>query len=153
MKISKKCYSVSNINTHERVFNYNLTTAKARSNLLKSARREPYEVVYHQKCVKIIFNAGLYKVAVLPLISEFEHLKSSGPLCSNALNIMLVSLVPGTDISGNVVDTKVELDVNNLKVTLHAYNTTQNIKVEGAGYLTLVDHFLKPLLSQKSEEL
>ena len=41
---------------------------------------------------------------------------------------------------------------NNKKVTLHAYNTTQNVKVEGAGYLILVEDFLEPLLSQKSKE-
>ena len=152
-KISKNCSPVSSITLQERTFNYNLTTAKAKSNLLKSARREPYELVHHQKCVKILFNAGLYKIVLLPLLSAFEHLEPSGPLSANIINIKLVSLVPGTDISGNIVDTKVELDVNNQKVTLHAYNTTQNVKVEGAGYLILVERFLEPLLSQKSKEL
>ena len=153
IKNTKNCSAVSGITSQERTFNYNLTTAKAKSNLLKSAKREPYEVVHHQKCVKILFNAGLYKVVLLPLISAFEQLEPSGPLSAQILNIKLVSLVPGTDITGNVVDTKIELDVNNQKVTLHAYNTTQNLKVEGAGYLVLVEHFLVPLLSQKCKEL
>jgi len=152
IRISKKCSSVSGIISQERTFNYNLTTMKAKSNLLKSARRGPYEIIHHQKSVKILFNAGLYKVVLLPLISAFEHLEPSGRLTANILNIKLVSLVPGKDISGNIVDTKIELDVNNKKVTLHAYNTTQNVKVEGAGYMMLVEDFLEPLLVQKSKE-
>ena len=152
IRISKNCSSVSRIISQERTFNYNLTTTKAKSNLLKSARRDPYEIIHHLKCVKILFNAGLYKVVLLPLLSAFQNLEPSGPLTANILKIKLVSLVPGKDISGNVVDTKIELDVNNKKVTLHAYNTTQNGKVEGAGYLILVEDFLEPLLSQKSKE-
>ena len=62
-------------------------------------------------------------------------------------------MVPGYDIPGNVVDIKVELDVNNKKATIHAYNTTQNVKVEGAGYLLFVENFLKSLIAQKSQEL
>ena len=88
--------------------------------------------------MKFLINAGLYKIVLLPLISSFEKLKQSGPLQANSLIIKLVSTIPGYDISGNVVDTKVELDVNTKKVTIHAYNTTQNVKVEGAGYLLFV---------------
>ena len=62
-------------------------------------------------------------------------------------------MIPGYDISGNIVDIKVELDVNNKKVTIHAYNTTQNVKVEGVGYLLFVENFLKPILVQRSQEL
>ena len=71
-EVSKNCSQVSNI-LQERKFNYNLTTAKAKSNLVKSANRESVETIYHQKCVKFLINAGLYKIVLLPLISSFEN--------------------------------------------------------------------------------
>ena len=100
--VSKHESQVSNIDLRKRKFNYNLTTHKARSNLVKSANREPFETVYHQKCVKFLINAGLYKIVLLPLISSFENLQQSGPLLTNSLEISLVSMMPGYDLSGKI---------------------------------------------------
>ena len=140
------------IRINMRKFNYSLTSAKAKANLLKSAKSNNLEIKYNQKSIKLIFSAGMYQLVVLPLLNAFEKWDMVEPLKGNGLIIYLVSLIPGRDLSGNVVDSKVELMVNNVKVTFHAYNTTQNVKVEGAGYLEFVEKFLKPLLASKSNE-
>ena len=145
--------STANLSRNTRIFNYSLTSIKAKSNLLKSARSASFEIKYNQKSVKLLFSAGMYKLVVLPLLNAFEKMNKAHPIKGNGLSIHLVSILPGHDLGDIVVDFKVDLLVDNIKVTFHAYNTTQNVKVEGSGYLEFVEKFLKPLFVAKSNAL
>lgn len=41
-------------------------------------------------------------------------------------------------------DTKIVFMFNGNRVVIHSYNSTQNMKVEGKGYLELIDKYLEP---------
>ena len=45
--ISKHGFQVLNRSFQDRKFNYKLTSAKARSNVIKGANREPFQTDYH----------------------------------------------------------------------------------------------------------
>ena len=67
------------VNTRQ--FNYSLTTAKAKSNLLKSAKSCNLEIKYNQKSVKILCRAGMYQLVFLPLLNTFEKWDKAHSYC------------------------------------------------------------------------
>ena len=55
-----------------RHFNYQLSDKKAKSNLLKGAAREMFEVEEKQKCIMFTFNVGAYLEAVIKTVTEWS---------------------------------------------------------------------------------
>ena len=54
-------------------FAYELSDKKAKSNLIKSANREPIEVEEMQKCVMINLSTGAYLEIVIPAVAEWGN--------------------------------------------------------------------------------
>ena len=72
MKVANETITPNNriSSSLERHFAYKLSDKKATTNLLKSAAREPIEIVERQKCNIIVLNVGSYIETVLPLLVE-----------------------------------------------------------------------------------
>ena len=51
-----------------RVFSYELSDKKAKSNLLKAAARDILVIVERQKCTMMTFNVGSYLKIVMPMV-------------------------------------------------------------------------------------
>ena len=52
-------------------FAYELTDKKAKSNLIKSANREPIEIEEMQKCIMINLSTGAFLEIVIPAVAEW----------------------------------------------------------------------------------
>ena len=137
--MTKICSSLS------RNFGYALTDKKASKNLLKSAGKDPMEVIERQKCLIIELSVGAYKEVVFPMLN---HWKSG---VSENENITVDNLTPGYDDKRNHIDTLIQLTFNGESVTICCYNTTQRIKVEGKGYVEF-SKFLQTLLKERIDK-
>ena len=105
-----------------RNFGYKLSDKKAKSNLLKGAARESLEIFDNKTCVMLFFNVGSYLEVVFPSVLKYDD-------------------------GGKHIDTLVTFKVNGQKIVVSCYNTTQKIKVDGAGKMEFVQSYLKPLFN------
>ena len=128
-------------------FAYELTDKKAKSNLIKSANREPIEVEEMQKCIMINLSTGAYLEIVIPAVAEW------GNEVLNTQTISVENMTPGFDDKRNHVQTIVRFRYNSERITVTCYNTTQRIKAEGKGYVEFVEKFLKPFLTNKLSKI
>ena len=135
--------------TLQRTFNYELSDKKAKSNFLKSAARETYEVEDNQLCTMINFSVGAYLEVVIPTVIEWNTSKEK---YTNE-NIKVEQVLPGFDEKGKHVQTIVRFRFKSEKITVTCYYTTQRIKVEGKGYLFFVSSFLQPLFLNKISQV
>ena len=56
-----------------RHFNYELSDKKAKSNLLKCAAREAFEIVERTKCTMLTFSLGSYLEMVMPTVVNWKN--------------------------------------------------------------------------------
>ena len=126
-----------------RNFGYKLSDKKAKSNLLDSAAREPFEIFERQQCSMLFFSVGSYLEAVFPSVLDWKN--GDRNFETQNLTINIIDVLPGYDKDGKHIDTVVTFKVNGQKIVTTCYNTTQKIKVEGKGYLEFVDKYLKTL--------
>ena len=61
------------------------------------------------------------------------------------LSIKVSEVKAGYEENSKHFDTKVVLNTSNSRVFIHSYNSTQNIKVEGSGYLNFLISYLEPI--------
>ena len=141
--ISSSLQNTKISNSLSRNFGYKLSDKKAKSNLLDSAAREPFEIIERQLCSMLFFSVGSYLEAVFPTVLSWKNGKKT--LETKNLSINIVDVLPGYDKDGKHIDTVVTFNVNGQKIVTICYNTTQKIKVEGRGYLLFVDEYLKSL--------
>ena len=137
-----------------RKFTFNLTEKTAKSNLLKSASRNYFEIETKQKCKNLKFSAGAYLFVAKPFIKTCEmKFKSKQIFDEQNLCIQVREFEDGKDSNSKHMDTKIVLFVNEEKVVVHCYNSTQNIMVAGGSYLEFIDRFLKPLFVKDIEKI
>ena len=159
------CHSVSSI-THvnhdekdvvankqeERAFTYTLNKKKAKAKLLKGAKRKNLNVEVRPGCVNLRFNGGAYFQIVLPLLREWKQ-KCNETIIINDVKVKIVEVNAGTDNSMKHVDTKLTLMVNDDRYTLHAYNGTQNVMVQGRNYENFAVNYLEPFFTEKIDSV
>ena len=139
---------------YERNFNFKLTDKKAKSNLLKSANGRHFEVETKQMSKLLKFSPGAYLQVVKPLLNQYIKIhENQNTILENGFEIIVHDLREGQELNNKNVDTKIELSVNKQKVIMHCYNTTQNILVNGIGYLNFSEHFLEPLFKEQVSKL
>ena len=127
---------------YERNFNFKLTDKKATSNLLKSANGQQFEVETKQMSKLLKFSPGTYLQVAKPLLNQYIKIhENKTTILENGLEIIVHDLREGQELNNKNVDTKIELSVNKQKVIMHCYNTTQNILVNGIGYLNFSENF------------
>ena len=128
---------------NDRTFNFELTDKKAKSNLLKSANRPQFEAEMKQLSLNLKFSAGAYLLVAKPFIEECEtYFNKNASLTKNSMEVKVNEFRVGKELNDKHVDTKIVFLVNSQKVTMHCYNSTQNIMVNGSIYVEFTEKFL-----------
>ena len=131
---------------------FKLTDQTARKNLIAGTKRINFEKESKQKSAKLKFSAGAYMVVVLPTLKIWKDLK--GSLFSyGGLKIKIDEVKEGLDENSKHFDTKVVMTVEEMKVVIHSYNSTQNMKVDGKGYIQCIERYLEPYFNEKIEKM
>ena len=130
-------------NSLSRNFGYKLSDKKAKSNFLKAAARESLEIDEKQKCTMFLFSVGSYMESVIPSAIQWKN--GSQEFRIDDLFIKIESIMPGYDKNGKHVETIITFSVNDQKVVVVCYNTTQKVKVEGNGYIEFCEKYIKKL--------
>ena len=139
---------------NDRKFNFKLTDKKAKSNLIKSANRSKLEIEIKQQSLNLRFSAGAYLQVAKPFIKECENYFHSRTFFSvNDLEIMVNEFRAGKELNDKHFDTKIVFLVNKQKVTMHCYNSTQNIMVNGSIYQQFIEKFLEPFFENNVEKM
>ena len=128
---------------HLRNLPFKLTDQTAKKNLIAGAKRKPFEKDPKQKSTKILFSAGAYLEVVLPTIKAWSD-RCGSSFSYGGLNIEIDEVKGGFEENSRHFDTKVVMFVDGLKVVIHSYNTTQNMKIDGKGYLKFIEKYLEP---------
>ena len=137
--------SLDNTENNDRKFNFKLTDKKAKSNLLKSANRPHFEVEMKQLSLNLKFSAGAYLLVAKPFVEQCEtYFNKNSSLTENTMEVKVNEFRAGKDLNEKHFDTKIVFLVNAQKVTMHCYNSTQNIMVNGSIYVEFIEKFLQP---------
>ena len=110
-----------------RVFAYTLNEKRAKRNLLKGAEKENnLEVEVKSGNTNLRFSVGSYHEVLLPLLRSWsEELDNIHYVCDNEIKI--IEFEAGSEKTDKHMDTKLVIMFNNDRLTLHAYNSTQNL--------------------------
>ena len=136
-----------NIHNNSRNLNFKLKDQTARKNLLQAARRENFEKEEKQKCTKLKFSAGAYYEAVLPTVSGWKKLNGNSFSFDGQI-IKVSEFKEGYEENNKHFDSKIVFLVNGTRIVVHSYNSTQNMKVEGKGYIDFTNDFWSPILNK-----
>ena len=102
--------------------------------------------------MKILFSAGAYLEVVLPTIKAWNDLCGSS-FTYGGLNIKVDEVKGGFEENSRHFDTKVVMFVDGIKVVIHSYNTTQNMKIDGKGYIQLIEKYLEPYFNDNIKRM
>ena len=132
-----------------RVFAYTLNEKRAKRNLLKGAEKENnLEVEIKSGNTNLRFSVGSYHEVLLPLLSSWsEEVGNTHYFCNNEMKI--IEFEAGSDKSDKHVDTKLVIMFNNDRLTLHAYNSTQNLMVQGVNHEDFAVRVLEPYMRER----
>ena len=129
----------------ERIFNYKLGDKKAKSNFLKGAAKEVLEIEEKGVCTMLNFSVGSYHETVIPTVEEWM----THGLRINGEYMKITEILPSFDENKKHVETIVKIMMNNTKITVTFYNTTQRVKIEGRGYVDCGRNIIIPLFREK----
>ena len=137
-----------------RMFNFKLTDKKARKNLLKSAQRKYLEIESKQNCKNLKFSPGSYLLVAKKMVDECQvKFEQNAIFNCEDLEIKVVDFLSRHELNNKHFDTKIIFSVNNQKVVMHCYNSTQNLKIDGQAHCYFAEKFLEPLLLSQIEDL
>ena len=137
---------------NSKMFNFKLTEKTAKSNILKAANRNLFEIESKQTCKNLRFSAGAYVCSVMPIIRSWCKTHTEGEAFeSSGLTIKVMEFEDRADNDNKHFDTKVVFQVNGEKAVIHCYNSTQNLKVDGKMFLYFVELYLQPLFMKEIE--
>ena len=132
-----------------RAFGYVLNEKKAKSKLLKGAKRAKHlDVEIKTGCVNMRFSDGSYFEVVLPILKDW-HKQVKKPFKLNDIEVQVDEAYPGIENSDKHMDTKLIITVNKDRIVLHAYNGTQNLMVQGKNYADFAVNYLEPFFTEK----
>ena len=98
--------------------------------------------------INMNFNWGSWSYVAIPVVNYWNSIKGTIiEIAENSINVTDVKT--GKDATGKIMDSQSTFYLNNEKVVLHCYHTTQQILVNGLVYKKIVDLFLKPFLENK----
>ena len=119
-------------NKDSRVFDYTLNNKRAKSKLLKGAKRGKHLVVESKiGCVNLIFSDGSYYQTLLPLLRSWQQ---NEKFLINGTEVEILEIDSGKDNNQKHVDTKLVILADSSRLVLHAYNSTQKLMVQGQNY-------------------
>ena len=131
-------------NLRSRTFAYEMNENKAKTKLLKGARRaEHLDIELKSTCANLRFDDGAFQEIALPLIKQF-HNQINTMFRFMGHDIRVTESDAGVDNLDKHIDTKLVLFVNEERIVVHVYNTTQNVFVKGKSFANLVANCLQP---------
>ena len=134
-----------------RTFKYDLNGKRAKSKLLKGAKRTNHlEIEIKSGCVNMRFSDGSYHEVLLPVLREWQGLLNK-PFKLEDMDIKVEDVESGIENTEKIMDTKLVVFANEDRLVLHAYNGTQNLMVQGKNFEDFAVKYLKPLFTQKIE--
>ena len=157
MKWNETQLKEMNVSDHKSIsggrrLNFKLTEKKATSNLLKAADREHVQIETKQNCTNFRFSTGAYILVAKKLIKECEdRFKNGTPIAYTDMNITVDEFKTGLELNNKHFDTKIVFHMNGKKVVMHCYNSTQNLKIEGAAYLAFIEKYFTPIIMSEIE--
>ena len=137
-----------------RRLNFKLTEKTAKSNLIKAANRNYFEIELKQKSTNLRFSAGAYLHTVMPVIENWKSKNmSKETFREGSMNIKVDEYADGLEMNAKHLDTKIVFNVNAEKVVVHCYNSTQNLMVNGKMYQEFINQYLQPLFVKEIEAI
>ena len=137
-----------------RNFDYKMLEKSMKDKLLKGAKRVHFQIDEKQTCDNLNFSDGAYQFAVIPLLNLWNNCNENGEIFkSQNIEMSIDRFVAGFDKNGKHMDTKATLSWDNSKITIHAYNSTQRIKVDGKRHKELVEKFFNPYFTKMVKSL
>ena len=127
-------------------FNYKISDKTAKSNLLKAAARDIFEISEMQKCTMILFNVASYLQIVMPIVIAWKNCEQT--FQTENMEIHIKDVIPGYDASKKHMETLIKFLVNGNKISVTCYNSTQKVKVEGQGYQEFMKGFIQPIFDK-----
>ena len=124
-----------------RMFTYNFNENKTKKKLLKGV-----EVKTGNTNLRL--SGGSYHEVILPLLKSWS-LEVGNTLLLNQTEIEIIDHEVGIEGTDKHVDTKVVVLVNSNRLVLHAYNSTQNLMVQGKTHEKFAVNCLVPFIGQK----
>ena len=136
---------------HERVFKYELNEKRAKANILKGAKRSKHiETEVKTGCINVRFSDGAYQKIVLPLLKKWIG-EINKEFVVNDSKIKILDAEEGKDLSARHMDTKIIALFDQEKIVIHAYNSTQNVMIQGKPREKFVFNFFEPLFQHEIE--
>ena len=136
---------------NRRSFGYSLNIKKAKANILKGAKRtKDLDIEMKSGCINMRFSGGAYQETVLPLFKLWRQ-RVDEEVNLNGARIKVVSVEVGLESSAKHVDTKLVVMVNNNRIVIHCYNSTQNVMIQGRNRENFVSNILEPYFRQQIE--
>ena len=131
-------------NNHDgRVFEYSMNKRRANAKLLQGAKAKNLDVEVKSGCVNLRFSDGSYFKLILPLIKAWQQ-KVDEIVQINENEIKIVEVEAGKEQTGSHFDTKLVVMNKGDRLVLHAYNSTQNLMVQGKNYEQFALNVLVP---------
>ena len=114
----------------KRSFEYNLNDKSAKTKLLKSAKRKPFEIVEHSTSSTLVFSPGAWNQVVQPSAKYWKSIQGDKTCIAGPIIVKVASVNAGEDAGKNHIDTLIVFYSNRDKVVFTMYNTTQRILVK-----------------------
>ena len=152
-KISNREVVIENIEKDVkdlRTFSYVLNDKKTKEKLLKGAKRmKNIEVETKDGCSTLLFSDGSYLKTVLPLLKSWQNNET---VLIDLNHVKIEEIEAGFDNSQKHMDTKIVIFVDNCRLVLHAYNTTQKLMIQGKNCEQFALNCLVPFFTKKIQE-
>ena len=135
----------------DRKFVYKLNDKATKKKLLSSAKRPTILLEENSSSSNLKFSVGAWHSVVLPAVRYWGVVKADQKCNVGDYTIRVGGVKSGNDAAGSNVDNQVIFFADRDKIVCHLYNTTQNILVNGRGYIKFINIFLKPFFESKIE--
>ena len=132
-----------------KVFEYIMNEKRAKRNLLKGAEKQTnLEVEVKSGNTNLRFSVGSYHEVLLPLLKSWrEELNNTHHFIENEMKI--IEFEERSEKTDKHMDTKLVVMFNNDRLTLHAYNSTQNLMVQGSNHENFAVGVLEPFMRER----
>ena len=137
------------LDTGRRDFSYTINKRKTKAKLLRGAKRiQNLEVEVKSGCTNLRFCDGSFFEVVLPVLNEWRQ-KVHDVVIVQEKSMEILDLETGFENSEKHMDTKLVVMVENERIVLHAYNSTQNLMVQSKNHEHFAVSCLKPFFLEK----
>ena len=126
------------------------TKNRAKSKLLKGAKKPNLDVEVKDGCVNLRFCDGSFHEIILPLLNLWQQ-RTNEVFKIDEVELKVIEVIKGTENTKKHVDTKLILMVNDDRLVVHVYNGTHNMMIQGKNYDKVALSCLEPFFRKQIE--